>query len=229
MTSKAKPGAQSSRPAPDAKDRLAALRITPVSRETEQRLDRFVELLLAWQAKTNLIAGTTIPRLWTRHIADSLQLLSLAPHAYRWLDLGSGGGFPGLVLACALAEKPGAVIHLIESNVRKAAFLREVTRTLHIPAIVHCSRIEDFIADESVTPAVVTARAVAPLDRLAGLIAPFVEKGAVALLPKGQDVEEELKEATKYWKIDAELVPSKTDRAGQILVVRSLERRNGWV
>ena len=184
-------------------------------------------MLLAWQAKTNLVARATIPRLWTRHIANSLQLLSLAPYAYRWVDLGSGGGFPGLVLACALAEKPGAVIHLVESNVRKAAFLREVTRTLRIPAIVHCARIEDFIADESVTPAVVTARAVAPLDKLAGLIAPFVKKGAIALILKGQDVEKELKEATKSWIIGAELVPSKTDRAGQILVVRSLEHRNG--
>ncbi|MFY9991241.1 MAG: 16S rRNA (guanine(527)-N(7))-methyltransferase RsmG [Rhodoplanes sp.] len=227
MTPQTKPVAHASRLAPDARDRLAALRITPVSRETEQRLDRFVDLLLVWQAKTNLIARSTIPRLWTRHIADSLQLLSLAPHAYRWVDLGSGGGFPGLVLACALAEKPGAIIHLVESNARKAAFLREVTRVLRIPAIVHCARIEDFIADESVTPAVVTARAVAPLDKLAGLIAPFVKKGAVALILKGQDVEEELKEATKSWIIGAELVPSKTDRAGQILVVRSLERRNG--
>lgn len=225
MTPQTKP-AQASRLAPDAKDRLAALRVTPVSRETEHRLDRFVELLLAWQTKTNLIARSTIPRLWTRHIADSLQLLSLAPEERTWVDLGSGGGFPGLVLACALAEKPGAVIHLVESNARKAAFLREVTRTLRIPAIVHCARIEDFIADESVTPEVVTARALAPLDKLAGLIAPFVGKGAVALILKGQDVEEELKEATKSWIIGADLVPSKTDRAGRIVVVRTLERRN---
>lgn len=182
-------------------------------------------MLLRWQAKTNLIAPSTIPHLWTRHIADSLQLLALVPDARVWVDLGSGGGFPGLVLACALAEKPGAVIHLVESNARKAAFLREVTRVLSIPAIVHCERIKDFTKCESVTPDVVTARALAPLPELAGLVAPLLKKGAVGLLLKGQDVEAELTEATKHWKINFDMVPSKTDRAGRILVVRTLEPR----
>lgn len=225
MTSQAKPAADSPRRSPDPEDRLAALRITPLSRETEDRLDRFVELLLAWQSTTQLIAQSTVARLWTRHIADSLQLLPLVPEARTWVDLGSGGGFPGLVLACTLAERPGAKIHLVESNARKAAFLREVRRTLRIPAIVHCSRIEDFIADESVTPEIVTARALAPLDKLAGLIAPFVEKGATALILKGQDVEDELRETTKSWIIGVDLVPSKTDVSGRILVVRTLTHR----
>src|SRR6201996_1356839 len=87
-------------------DKAAALKLTPVSRETEARLDRYLELLLEWQAKTNLVAPSTLPNLWTRHVADSLQLLALAPSAKRWADLGSGGGFPGVVLACALAEVP---------------------------------------------------------------------------------------------------------------------------
>lgn len=214
----AKPGAS-------GQDREAALRLTPVSRETERRLERFVALLLQWQANTNLIAPSTIPNLWTRHIADSLQLLALAPDARIWADLGSGGGFPGLVLACALAEKSGAVVHLIESNARKAAFLREVIRALTIPAIVHCERIEDFTKRESVTPDVVTARALAPLPELAGLVAPLLKKGAVGLLLKGQDVEAELTKSTKYWEMDVDLVQSKTDRAGRILVVRTLEPR----
>lgn len=226
MTSQAKSVASGARLAPDPDDRLAALRLTPVSRETEDRLDRFVELLLAWQAKTNLIARSTIPRLWTRHIADSLQLLPLAPDARTWLDLGSGGGFPGLVLACAFAERPGAAIHLVESNARKAAFLGEVTRVLRIPGIVHCARIEDFTRGESVTPEVVTARALAPLDKLAGLIAPFVDKAAMALILKGQDVDDELREATKSWIIGVDSVPRKTDHASQILVVRTLKHRN---
>jgi 16S rRNA (guanine527-N7)-methyltransferase len=213
------------KPSPSGQDRDAALRLAPVSRETEHRLERFVELLLRWQAKTNLIAPSTIPHLWTRHIADSLQLLALVPDARIWVDLGPGGGFPGLVLACALAEKPGAVVHLVESNARKAAFLREVTRVLSIPAIVHCERIEDFTKCESVTPDVVTARALAPLPELAGLVAPLLKKGAVGLLLKGQDVEAELTEATKHWKINFDMVPSKTDRAGRILVVRTLEPR----
>src|SRR5690349_13964372 len=92
-------------------DKAAALALTPVSRETEARLDRYVALLREWQAKTNLVAPSTLPNLWTRHISDSLQLPSLAPSAKVWIDLGSGGGFPGVVLACVLAETPGAMVH----------------------------------------------------------------------------------------------------------------------
>src|SRR5438445_2822596 len=109
-------------------DKAVALALTPVSRETEARLDRYVELLREWQAKTNLVAPSTLPNLWTRHISDSLQLLNLAPTAKTWVDLGSGGGFPGVVLACALAEMPGANIQLVERNAKKAAFLREAIR-----------------------------------------------------------------------------------------------------
>src|SRR5882757_3993999 len=106
-----------------ASDKAAALGLTPVSRETEARLDRYVDLLLQWQAKTNLVAPSTLPNLWTRHIADSLQLLTIAPSARVWADLGSGGGFPGVVLACAMAELPDAMVHLVERNAKKAAFL----------------------------------------------------------------------------------------------------------
>jgi 16S rRNA (guanine527-N7)-methyltransferase len=173
----------------------------------------------------NLIAQSTIPHVWTRHIADALQLLSLAPQARCWVDLGSGAGFPGLVLGCALADTPGATVHLVESNARKAAFLREVTRKLRIPTIVHCMRIEDFIVRESVTPDVVTARALAPLSRLIELIQPLLAKGATVLLPKGQDVEAELAEATRCWNIAADLIPSKTSSEGCILIVRTATRR----
>ncbi|MGB9114530.1 16S rRNA (guanine(527)-N(7))-methyltransferase RsmG, partial [Bradyrhizobium sp.] len=105
-----------------ASDKAKALALTPVSRETEARLDRFVGLLREWQAKTNLVAPSTLPTLWTRHISDSLQLLTIVPAAKTWVDLGSGGGFPGIVLACALAETPGALVHLVERNAKKAAF-----------------------------------------------------------------------------------------------------------
>lgn len=222
--SRGAPEPSAARAAPDPQDRLAALRMTPVSRETEDRLDAFVQLLLTWQARINLIAPSTIRRLWTRHIADSLQLLALAPSARCWVDLGSGGGFPGLVLACAIAEQPGAVVHLVESNTRKAAFLREVIRSLKIPAIVHCERIDDFVRRESPAPDAVTARALAPLDRLFAMIAPLIRRGAFALLLKGQDVDQELREATVSWKIAAEVIPSKTSPEGCILVVRELER-----
>src|SRR6478736_930523 len=124
-----------------ASDKTAALALTPVSRETEARLDRYLALLLEWQAKTNLVAPSTIPNLWTRHISDSLQLLSLAPGAKVWADLGSGGGFPGVVLACALAGTPGASVHLIERNAKKAAFLREALRTTGALGMVHLAEI----------------------------------------------------------------------------------------
>src|ERR1700681_1024121 len=116
-----------------AADKAAALALTPVSRETEARLDRYVDLLLEWQAKTNLVAPSTLPNLWTRPIADSLQLLALAPGAKIWVDLGSGGGFPGVALACALAETPGAVVHLVERNAKKAALLRGAVRGTKSP------------------------------------------------------------------------------------------------
>src|SRR5436309_8556861 len=123
----AKPAKQMKSPI-SAADKAAALSLTPVSRETEARLDRYVDLLVQWQAKTNLVAPSTLPNLWTRHISDSLQLLSLAPAAKVWIDLGSGGGFPGVVLACALAEMPGAAVHLVERIAKKAAFLRDAIR-----------------------------------------------------------------------------------------------------
>src|ERR1700730_5864841 len=105
-------------------DKAAALALTPVSHETEARLDAYVDRARQWQAKTNLVASSTLPNLWTRHISDSLQLLALAPNAKSWVDLGSGGGFPGVVLACAMADTAGAMVHLVERNGRKAAFLR---------------------------------------------------------------------------------------------------------
>src|SRR5712672_3570963 len=126
-------------------DRARALALTPVSRETLQRLDRFVALLLTWQQHTNLIATSTVPHLWTRHVADSLQLLAIAPDAKIWIDLGSGGGFPGLVLACALADVPGACVHLVESTGKKATFLREAVRVTGAPATVHAARIENVV------------------------------------------------------------------------------------
>src|SRR5246127_5521842 len=207
-------------------DKAAALALTPVSRETEGRLDRYVELLLEWQAKTNLVAPSTLPHLWTRHISDSLQLLTLASSAKAWADLGSGGGFPGVVLACALAEIPGARVHLVESNGKKAAFLREAVRVTGAPAIVHQARIEQMGAKLDEPVDVVTARALAPLAELLALTEPWLKKGAQGLFPKGQDVGVELTEASKYWNIEAVLVPSKTDPRARFVSVTRAQRRN---
>ena len=202
-------------------DRARALALTPVSRETSDRLDRFVDLLLTWQQRINLIAPSTIPKLWTRHIADSLQLLALAPNAKVWADFGSGAGFPGLVLACALAETPGAHVHLVESNTKKAAFLREAARVTGAPAEIHAVRIVDFVDNRSDSVEVVTARALAPLVKLMAEAYPLLTTGAVALFPKGQDVDAELTEAAKCWNIQASLVPSLTDPKARIIKITS--------
>ena len=208
-----------------AADKAAALALTPVSRETEQRLDRYVALLLEWQAKTNLVAPSTLPHLWTRHISDSLQLLDLAPDAKIWVDLGSGGGFPGVVLACALAETPGASIHLVERIAKKAAFLREAVRVTASPGTVHLADIGDTVDRIAGPIDCVTARALAPLHQLIGFAEPWVKKGAKALFLKGQDVEAELTEATKYWTIEPKLHASRTGGQGWIVELGSIERR----
>jgi 16S rRNA (guanine527-N7)-methyltransferase len=209
-----------------ASDKAAALAVTPVSRETEARLDRYVALLLEWQAKTNLVAPSTLPNLWTRHLSDSLQLLSLAPSAKVWIDLGSGGGFPGVVLACALAETPGATVHLVERTAKKAAFLREAIRVTGSPGAVHLADIGDTVDRFAGAVDCVTARAVAPLHQLVGFAEPLVKRGAKALFLKGQDVEAELTEATKYWKIEPKLHSSRTGGQGWIVELDQIERRN---
>ena len=195
-----------------------------VSRETWERLEQLVDLLTWRQRTINLVASSTIPRIWTRHIADSLQLVALAPAARRWVDLGSGGGFPGLVIACALADKAGPEVHLVESVQKKAIFLRAATSSLGLPAIVHAARIEDFVRANPQPFDVVTARALAPLDRLIGYAIPLLKRGAVGLFPKGQDVAAELTQASKSWTIEADLIPSRTDPRGRIVRVRHAAR-----
>jgi 16S rRNA (guanine527-N7)-methyltransferase len=210
-----------------AADRERALALLNDSREitpdTLSRLDRFVAALLKWQATTNLVAPSTLPELWTRHIADSLQLIPLAPNATHWVDLGSGAGFPGLVVACALADSRGAVVHLVESNLKKAAFLREAARLAGAPAKVHAVRIEDFVDRFAEPVEIVTARALAPLDNLLESAYPLLKRGAAALFLKGRDIEVELTAASKCWTMDAELIPSATDSFGRIVRVRSAE------
>jgi 16S rRNA (guanine527-N7)-methyltransferase len=209
-----------------AVDRDAALKLTPVSRETSARLEGLVALLLRWSAHTNLIARSSLPTIWTRHIADSLQLLPLATDAKCWIDLGSGAGFPGLVVACALADEGSAKVHLVESIGKKAAFLREVAEQLHLPAVVHPVRIEDFGKNLQFRPDVVTARALAPLDELLKLAYPLLRTGALGLFPKGQDVAAELTKASKSWNIESSLVPSQTNPGSRIVAVTKLRRRS---
>lgn len=207
-------------------DQVRALALTPVSRETQIRLEKFVALLLRWQRRINLISASTIPQIWTRHVADSLQLLPLVPAAKVWVDFGSGGGFPGIPIACVLAGQAGATVHLVESNGKKAAFLREAVRVLDLPAQVHQMSAEKFGDSWQGQADAVTARALAPLKTLCNQIFPLIARGAVALFPKGQDVASELTGAAKYWTIQAVQVPSKTSPEGCIVVITSLAARS---
>ena len=207
-------------------DKKRALELTPVSNEVALRLDRLVALFLERQTKMNLVARSTLPQLWTRHIADSLQLVALEPSAQVWIDLGSGGGFPGLVIACVLAGRAGARVHLVESTKKKAVFLEEAARALELPAVVHPVRIEDFAATFAQRCDIVTARALAPLDKLLELAAPLLKTGAKGLFLKGQDVEAELTDAAKCWTIKSTLVPSKTNPLARVVVIHSAARRD---
>jgi 16S rRNA (guanine527-N7)-methyltransferase len=203
-----------------------AIELTPVSNEIAARLDRLVELFLQRQAKMNLVARSTMPELWSRHIADSLQLIALAPTARVWVDLGSGGGFPGLVIACALSGQARVRVHLVESTKKKAAFLDEAARALDLPVIVYPVRIEEFVTTFDGRADIVTARALAPLDKLLELAAPLLKTGAKGLFLKGQDVEVELTGAAKCWTIQSTLVPSKTNPLARVAVIHSAARRN---
>lgn len=208
----------------DNGDRARALRLTPVSRETEERLALLVAELARWQKAKNLVSSATLADVWTRHVADSLQLFDLAPDARRWLDLGSGGGFPGLVLGICLAET-GGHIDLVESNVRKCAFLRHAARLTGAPVTVHAARIEDVIEEFTGKVDVVTARALAPLPNLLGWCKTLLRTGTLGLFPKGQYLDAELTEASKYWNIQASTVVSVTDPAARILMIRGAEQR----
>lgn len=196
-----------------------------VSRETLARLDIIAELLVHWQKTINLVAPATLPQLWTRHIADSLQLVSHVPQKpLIWADLGSGGGFPGLVVAAVLAERPGSQVKLVESDTRKAAFLREAARRAGLPVSVHPQRIEQVAASLAPGTDVVSARALAPLPKLLDLAAPFLEAGALGVFPKGKDAEGELTAARKGWTLDVELRESRSDPDGRVLLVTRAER-----
>jgi 16S rRNA (guanine527-N7)-methyltransferase len=203
---------------------LALAGLPSVSRETRDRLSRYVSLLREWQRVKNLVAPGTLDDVWVRHVADSAQLLVAAPWASRWLDLGSGAGFPGLVVAILLGDRPSAKVHLVESNSRKVAFLRSARRATGAPAEIHAGRIEAVIAGWSEPVDAVSARALAPLDVLCAQLAPIVARGARAFLHKGADFPREREEASLRWTLDLVEHP---DRIGNGLIVelRSIIRR----
>lgn len=193
-----------------------------VSRESREKLALHVATLLKWQKRINLIGPSTESEVWERHIIDSLQLLPLiAPQVKVVADLGSGAGFPGLVVAIA----GGYTVHLYESNGKKAAFLQEVIRLTHCDAQVHKVRLESLRLVEDLPPVqLVTARALAPLPTLLDYAEPFFRRGATAVFHKGQDIDAELTEATKYWKIKWKTHTSITDSKACLLQVEEVSR-----
>lgn len=202
-------------------------KIVPVvSRETTERLIAFEELFRKWSNAINLASPSTLADIWNRHILDSAQIFPLAPDAKRWLDLGSGGGFPGVVTACFLKEKPGASIDLIESAGKKAAFLRTAAGHVGVPARVHSERIE-AMWDKIETPDVVTARALASLNVLFELAEPWLTNGSKALFQKGRDYQREIDESRVGWSFDLVQHESAIDTSSVILEISNLRRITG--
>jgi 16S rRNA (guanine527-N7)-methyltransferase len=183
-------------------------------------LEAFLVLLSAWNDRMNLVGPSALQAFWPRHAYDSAQLLALAPDTKIWADLGAGAGFPGLVLAIFLKDRPDTRVHLVESMAKRCRFLEAVVQALGLPADVHNARAEDL----EIKVEVVTARACAPLVRLLGYAQPWLRQGATGLFLKGQDVVAELTEATKCWKFEAHLIASLSHVDGRVLQVRGLER-----
>jgi 16S rRNA (guanine527-N7)-methyltransferase len=194
---------------------------TGVSRETLARLKAYADVLTDWNARHNLVAKSTLPDLWQRHFWDSAQLAALIPPTARSLaDLGSGAGFPGLVLAAML---PGLAVTLHEATTKKCAFLRLAADRMAVPVTIQNARLEDLPRQSF---DVVTARALAPLPQLLGYAQNFVGPNSVCLFLKGQNVVAELTEAHKCWNMKASQVPSQTDPSAAIVVVRELGPRH---
>lgn len=193
-----------------------------VSRETLEKFALLESELRRWQAIKNLVGPATLDQIWDRHIVDSLQLLDLAPEARTWLDLGSGAGFPGLVLAIAGCER-GLKVHLVESNSRKCAFLRHIARLTGVTATIHEARLEAVIGGFIGKADVVSARALASLTKLLEWTEPLLKAGTTGLFPKGRDADIELTEAAKRWKFKVDVLPSLTDSEARILRITSIE------
>lgn len=192
---------------------------TQVSRETLDRLTTYVNLLAEWNERLNLVAPSTVAEVWRRHILDSAQLAPLIPPDARTIvDLGSGAGFPGLVLAIMLADRAGLKVHLVESIQKKCRFLEAVIAATGAPAEVHACRAEDMRMKADV----LTARAVAPLDRLLPMAHPFFRPDTIALFLKGRSLNDELTLATKSWTLHSTPIPSGSDPSGFVLRVTGL-------
>jgi 16S rRNA (guanine527-N7)-methyltransferase len=209
-------------------DAAAALRrFGFLSEQARGDLERFVALLFKWQRTHNLVSPATLPDIWTRHVADSLQLLEhapdlRAPDLREWVDLGSGAGFPGLVVAIAEKARPERHFTLIESNLKKAAFLRSAIRETGANATVVAERIEAFAPTMAGRADVVSARALAPLPKLLALAAPFLHEGSAMLFLKGEEFVREIAAASQSFAFDVVEYESATDSGGRVLAIGNL-------
>lgn len=194
-----------------------------VSRETLQQLREFEALVRRWNPAINLVSKASLPVLWERHIVDSAQLLDYCPQdAKHWVDLGAGGGFPGIVVAILAREaNAGLRVTLVEADSRKATFLRQAVQALGLSVSVLNDRIESL---RNLEADVVSARALASLPELLEFAAQHLQKGGVAIFPKGARHSEELASAQRAWNFDVETHPSLSESGGAILIIRNIER-----
>lgn len=192
-----------------------------VSAATSARLSQFAELVRKWSPRVNLVAKAALPDLWQRHILDSAQIFQLRPERTRhWVDLGSGGGFPGIVVAIlALEQDPELRVTLVESDRRKCVFLLEAARMLSLAVTVRTKRIEDLTPQRA---DVVSARALAPLELLCHFGFRHLAPEGVALFQKGESAAKEVAQARLNWCFDLETFPSKTDRRGVTIRLRNI-------
>lgn len=202
-----------------ADDRAHALGIAPSLRPFVKELELYEALLRKWQKSTNLVALGTLPQIWSRHFADSAQVLEAFPTISTWADLGSGAGFPGMVMAICLKSRPGAKVHMIESDQRKAAFLRAVSRETAAPAKVHLGRIEDELPRLEGHVEGLTARALAPLPKLIEWSREHLLKNAVAVFLKGEDWSNELTASSAAANFQIRTIESRTYPSGRIIAI----------
>lgn len=200
--------------------REEALDLFPELKPIEAELELYAALLKRWQVKINLVSSPTIDEIWLRHFADSAQIYAVAPNIRRWADMGSGAGFPGLVTALLLKDQPNAVVHLIESDQRKAGFLRAVSRETTAPAIIHPERIENVMPRLAGQIDGVSARALAPLTRLVQLAEKPLQAGAVGVFLKGEEWRDELTAVQALGSFSCESTESRTRKGAHIVVVK---------
>jgi len=197
-----------------------ALRLFPELKPIEAELEVYATLLKRWQAKINLVSAATLDDIWLRHFADSAQVVAAAPHITRWADIGSGAGFPGLVTALLLKSTPGAQVHLIESDQRKASFLRAVSRETAAPATIHAERAENALPKLAGQIDGVSARALASLPRLLELAEKPLKEGAIGVFLKGEDWRDELTAVQALGSFACESAESRTRQGARIVVIK---------